>query len=75
MRQAIVTRFRGPTNHRGARIRALCDAGSITVSWDYSLGVAENHLAAAKALARKLGWPEDVEGGSLPGAGYAFVQL
>lgn len=78
MRQAIVTRFLGPTNHRGARVKATADAGTVTVSWDYALGIAENHQAAATALLDKLGWTRDpwrrdLVGGSLPGSGYAFV--
>jgi hypothetical protein len=28
--QAIQTRFLGPTNHRGARVVAWCDAGRAT---------------------------------------------
>lgn len=56
MRQAIVTKFFGPTNARGSRIKATCQAGSIWHSWDFSVGVNENHDAAAKALAVKLGW-------------------
>lgn len=75
MRQAIVTRFLGPTNTKPARVRASCDAGRLTVSWDYSMGVPENHMAAARALCAKLGWESDLDGGSVPGAGYAFVQL
>jgi hypothetical protein len=73
MRQAIVTKFHGPTNHRGARVKATADAGSVTVSWDYALGIAENHLAAAVALANKHGWPTNLVGGSLPGSGYVFA--
>jgi hypothetical protein len=42
MRQAIVTKFLGPTDHRGSRIKATAEAGSITVSWDHGLGVEEN---------------------------------
>lgn len=54
--QAIQTKFLGPTNHRGARIKAVCDAGSITVAWDYQWGIEENHVRAAMALAAKLEW-------------------
>ena len=75
MRQAIITRFLGPTARRGARVRASCDDGRVTISWDHSKGVPENHMAAARALCAKLGWESDLDGGSLPGAGYAVVQL
>jgi len=73
MRQAIVTKFIGPTNNRGSRIKATADAGSVTVSYDHALGVEGNHRAAAEALALKYGWPLDMVGGGLPGSGYAFV--
>jgi len=55
-RQAIVTKYLGPTNHRGSRIKAKCQSGSITVSWDSNLHINENHTAAATALAQKMGW-------------------
>ena len=55
MYQAIVTKFLGPTNSRGARIVARAQAGKITVSWDHSLNVDANHTAAARALAEKMG--------------------
>jgi hypothetical protein len=57
MRQAIFTKYLGATNLRGSRVKATAEAGpSITVHWDDALDVDENHAAAAKALARKLGW-------------------
>ncbi len=54
--QAITTKFIGPTNHRGDRIKARCSAGSVTVSWDWELEAHENHVAAAQALLGKLEW-------------------
>jgi hypothetical protein len=54
--QAITTKFLGATNSRGSRIKATCEAGSITLSWEYALGVEGNHDAAARALIKKLGW-------------------
>lgn len=74
MYMAIQTKFLSPTNHRGARVKAVSDAGSLTVAWDYELGVQENHHAAAVALSERLGWPTDLIGGALPGSGYAFVR-
>ena len=71
MRQSISTRYLGATNTRGSRVRAKSSSGlSLTVSWDDALGTDDNHLAAAQALAVKLGWPgrwvaggaEDVKG-------------
>jgi hypothetical protein len=74
--QAIVTTFHGPTNHRGSRIIAKCDAARRTYSWDYTLGVEANHEHAAIALATELGWLErlTIRSGALPGqSGYAHV--
>jgi hypothetical protein len=78
MYQAIKTKFFGPTNYRGARVKAYWEGGSITREWDYSLGVEGNHTAAAQALIEKLGWVGegygDWIGGSLPNSSaYAFV--
>jgi len=53
--QAIQTKFHPPTNTRGARYKATCRAGSVTVSCDYSLNDENNHKIAAMALCAKLG--------------------
>jgi hypothetical protein len=79
MRQAITTRFLGPTNHRGSRVKARCQAGSLFWSWDHAHDPEQNHDDAANALARKLGWigPDSdwfLVGGGLPdGTGNAYV--
>lgn len=52
--QAIKTKYYGATNHRGARVKATCDAGSVTVSWDYALGTEANHDSARKSLQLKI---------------------
>ena len=54
--QAITTKFIPPTNFRGSRIKAQCDAGSLVVSWNYALDPDANHDAACAALAKRLGW-------------------
>jgi hypothetical protein len=54
--QAIKTKYLPPTNSRGARLVASCDAKRITVAWDYSLGQLDNHIAAAQRLASDLVW-------------------
>ena len=35
--QAIQTKYIGPTNTKGARIKAFCAAGSITIPYNYEL--------------------------------------
>jgi hypothetical protein len=66
--QAIVTRYLGPTNHRGSRVKAWCEAGSLTLPWDAALDPDGNHMAAASALFRQLGWDERsrLVGGTAP---------
>jgi hypothetical protein len=71
--QAITTKFIGPTNTKGSRIKATCQAASLTVNSDYALSIEQNHAAAAKALADKMGWRGDWYQGGIPGSGFAFV--
>lgn len=66
MHQAIVTKYIGPTNHRGSRVVASCQAGSLTMTWDDGIGANENHTSAARALASLLGWSGAWVGGGLP---------
>lgn len=57
MTAAIKTTYLGPTDTKPSRIRAKTDAMlGITVSWDYALGVNENHAKAALALRDKRAW-------------------
>ncbi|WP_287461191.1 hypothetical protein [Sphingomonas sp.] len=56
MRQAITTKYLGPTTYRGARVWANSARGAVTLPFDYELGVDGMHARAAKALAEKLGW-------------------
>lgn len=74
MFQAIQTKYLGPTDFKGARVKAYADANSITLSWDHALNPADNHIAAAKALACKLEWKGVWSGGGKAEGGYAFVQ-
>lgn len=80
MRQAIVTKYLGPTNHRGARVKASCHSTSRVYPWEDALDANDNHTAAARALAQALGWLGQgwtLAGGAMPdGSGncYVFVQ-
>ncbi len=74
MFQAITTKFLGPTNTRGSRIKATAFAGSVTVEYDHGLNQADNHKAAAQKLAARLGWKGDWFAGGLPSEdGNAYV--
>jgi len=58
MYQAITVKFLPATNTKGARYKARCAAGSITVSMDYALDPAPNAVRACKALQKDLGWAD-----------------
>ena len=51
--QAITTKYIGPTNCNGSRVKAECERGQITIGWDDALNSEENHVAACKALRLK----------------------
>jgi hypothetical protein len=75
-RQAITTSYRGPTDSKGSRVIARCEAKRISVPWDYALDAGANHAAAALQLMDQLGWSEKsdlVMGGTREG--YVFVQV
>lgn len=78
MRQAIETRYAGPTDHRGSRVLVRSQARRMVVPWDDALDVQGNHRAAAMAMVRKLGWGSEAEwhgGATANGAGYVFVHV
>lgn len=55
--QAITVIFLGPTNTLGARLKATCQAGSVTIPFDYSVsGNYTREWQAALALIRKMEW-------------------
>lgn len=71
-RQAISTRYYGPTNTKGARIKASCDAGTLWCDWLHEMSPFNNHAAAAEDLVQKLGWRGNWVAGSTRD-GYVFV--
>ena len=54
--KCITTKYIGPTNYKPSRIKAVCDGGSVTISYDYGLDPDEIHYLAADTLRRKMGW-------------------
>lgn len=70
--QAITTKYLGPTNTKGSRIKASCEAGSITVHYDHEFSATENHDSACKALLSKLEWSGHYIGGRYSN-GYIYV--
>jgi hypothetical protein len=72
--QAITTKYIGPSNVRGSRIKAYAAAGTVTIAYDDSLSIEKAHAKAAKALAEKFGWSGFYYQGGLPDdRGYCFV--
>ena len=67
--QAITTRYCGPTNSRGSRVIAECDAKRRVSEWQSALGSVENHARAARALAAELGWEGQWAGAQPKGNG------
>jgi hypothetical protein len=77
-RQAIETRYFGPTNVKGSRVKAECAAGSVTIDWASELNVDQNHYRAAWMLIEKLGWNKTsrvtgLKMGQLKRGSYVFV--
>jgi hypothetical protein len=72
-RQAIETRYAGPTNSRGSRIIVTAQAGRLIVPWDDALDVNENHAVAAQMFIDRMGWGGNWVGGGTED-GFVFVQ-
>jgi hypothetical protein len=84
---AITTRFIGPSNTRGSRIKATARKAetwggerrpelSLTDDYVFNQNSEQNHCRVAHLLAVKLAWSGLYVAGALPdGSGYAFVNL
>ena len=68
--QAIRTRYHGPTDSKGSRIIAKCEAGSIQMPYNHALNLEANHAAAAQQLAERFSWAGVYHGGSFGGDYY-----
>lgn len=71
--KAITVRYIGPTNTRGARMKADDgDGNSVTIPYDYELSREERYRSAARALCEKMNWHGRLCGGGTK-AGEVFV--
>jgi hypothetical protein len=64
--QTITTKYLGATNFKGSRIKATNSsllAASVTIGYDWGLGLDGNHKKAAKKLKTKLNWHGKLYGG------------
>jgi hypothetical protein len=71
--QAIETRWLGPTDTKGSRIVARCDARRLVVSWDHGQSQEQNHRDAARKLIRELGWFGAWSIGTVPSLPNSYV--
>lgn len=81
MAQVVTTKYLGPTNSRGSRVKVNSWQGSKSYNWHCELSTEENHsLAVANFLCElnkkrqgDMKW-HIVAGGGMPdGVGYGFV--
>ena len=72
--KAIVTKYYGATNHRGARIVARAEGvKEQSIPYPYELSGEAVHREAAVKLCVRMGWSTELCGGGLPDqSGYAF---
>lgn len=85
--QAIITKYVPPTNTKPGRVKATCERGSLTVSWDHGLDDGANHRAVCDALClrfdvedeKKYGskfgphsWGRSKASGQIPSGEYVF---
>ena len=54
--QAIQVKYISATNTKGARTKAFCYSGYITVPYNYDLDEEGRAMEAGQALIEKLGW-------------------
>lgn len=74
--QAIRTRYLPATNTKPSRIKAECEAGTITISYDYNLNIDQLHQKAVMKLLEKLNWkPTFIYTGSFNGDYYHVLEF
>jgi hypothetical protein len=71
--KAILTKYHGATNTRGARVSAAdMDRNRVSIPYPHELSGEAVHVAAAQALCDKMNWPGKRVVGSL-GVGFVHV--
>lgn len=72
--KAIITKYFGPGNVRGSRIKAIAEGvPALYIPYPHELSGEDVHRKAAQALADKYQWKGELVGGALPdGTGYCF---
>ena len=74
--KAILTKYMGPRNVRGSRIKAYdADGNSATIPYPHQLRSEDGHHKAAQSLCDKMGWKGDlIGGGTKDGMAFVFVE-
>ncbi len=70
--KAIRTKYFGPTDFRGSRIKATDGDNSVTIAYPHELSGEAVHRKAAELLCFRLHWKGTLIAGSLKD-GYVFV--
>ncbi len=73
--QAIETKYLGPTDTKGSRVKASTESGqSRIIPWDDARDSETNHRIGAIALCHKMQWSGHLVGGAVK-RGYVWVFL
>lgn len=71
--KAILTRYHGPSNVKGARISATAGKNRVFISYPHELSGDEPHRMAAYALRDKMNWKGELIGGGFENGDMAWV--
>ena len=73
--QSIVTKYMPATNTRGARIKAMCERGSITIPYPDELHQGEDaHMSAVRALVARFDSEDVTRYGSADAASWGRMR-
>lgn len=64
--QTIVTKSFPPTSKTDRKVKASCEAGSVTLPWCYARDNESNHNFAVLCLTKMLDWSVQLVCGALP---------
>ena len=72
--KAIAVKYLGPTNSRGARVKASAGGtGNVTLPFRHDMAMEENVVAAVDELMLRLGWDNPYALGALVDGTYVAV--
>ena len=71
--KAITVKYLGPTNSRGARVKASAGGGNVTLPFRHDLSMEQNVAAAVDELLLRYEWDNPYTLGELDGGTYVAV--